>query len=659
MKNVLLYGHGGSNNHGCEALVRTVTEIIRENIEDANVILYSNDPESDYKWGVDKIVNEVKKMPEASLFARITRKIKSIFKIKNNDINNSIAKRFVKQLKNIDVAISIGGDNYCYSKDFNYLFFKINELLHKNKIKTIFFGCSIEEKFIDKEMIEDLHRYDLITVRETITKENLEKNGVINNVKLIPDSAFNLKTEKIDFSEIEGKDLIGINISPMILEYEEKENITYKNYYNLVKYILEKTNYFVALITHVTNATGGDYTVNEKLYNEFPEYKDRIILVPEMKAENIKYVISKCKVFIGARTHATIAAYSNCVPTLVVGYSVKARGIAKDLFGTHDNYVIPVQSLRGENDLVLAYKWIEERKEDIKKELQEKIPSYKSRINDIAEPLKKNVNSRCTVVVCSCDKYESLWTPFFTCLKDNWKDIPYPIVLNTESKSFSMEGLDIKTFNLYKPNESVAWGRRMKETLNRISTEYVIILLDDFFLKSQVDQEKINQCMSWMDENKNIAVFSFWRTRGENIPSEKYKDFELRARNGDYRFNCQAAIWRRKRLMKFIRKHESPWDWELLGSIRSRRYKDEFYSLMEGKKLIFDYDIGGVLHRGKWVLKHIKPIKEKYNLSINLNKFGYQENWDTVIEVKPEKRTIIQKIVNRLKLYTTRFKSLI
>ena len=659
MKNVLLYGHGGSNNHGCEALVRTITELVRENIEDANVILYSNNPASDYKWGVDKIVNEVKKMPEASLFARITRKIKSIFKIKNNDINNSIAKRFVKQLKNIDVAISIGGDNYCYSKDFNYLFFKINELLHKNKIKTIFFGCSIEEKFIDKEMIEDLHRYDLITVRETITKENLEKNGVINNVKLIPDSAFNLKTEKIDFSEIEGKDLIGINISPMILEYEEKENITYKNYYNLVKYILEKTNYFVALITHVTNDNGGDYTVNEKLYNEFPEYKDRIILVPEMKAENIKYVISKCKIFIGARTHATIAAYSNCVPTLVVGYSVKARGIAKDLFGTYDNYVIPVQSLRGENDLVLAYKWIEERKEDIKKELQEKIPSYKSRINDIAEPLKKNVNSSCTIVVCSCDKYESLWTPFFTCLKDNWKDIPYPIVLNTESKSFKMEGLDIRTFNLYKPNGTVAWGKRMKDTLRRISTEYVIILLDDFFLKSQVDQEKINQCMSWMDENKNIAVFSFWRTRGENIPSEKYKDFELRPRNGEYRFNCQAAIWRRKRLIKFIRNHESPWDWELLGSIRSRRYKDEFYSLIEGRKLIFNYDWGGVVHRGKWILDTVTPIMKKYNLKINLNEFGYKQSPDTVIEVKPEKRTIMQKIVNRLKLYTTRIKSLI
>lgn len=391
MKNVVLYGHGGSNNHGCEALVRTITGIIKTNIQDANVILYSNNPESDYKWGVNEVVDEIKKMPEPSFISRIIRKAKSLLKIKSNDINNSIAKKFVKQLKDIDVAVSIGGDNYCYSKDFNYLFFKINKLLHEKGIKTIFFGCSIEEKFIDKEMIEDLHRYDLITVRETLTKENLEKNGIIDNVKLIPDSAFNLKTERIEFPQIEEKEIIGINISPMILEYEEKDNITYKNYYNLVKYILEETNYSVAFITHVTNDNGGDYTVNEKLYNEFPKYKDRLILVPEMKAENIKYIISKCKIFIGARTHATIAAYSNSVPTLVVGYSVKARGIAKDLFGTYENYVIPVQNLREENDLVSAFKWIEERKDDIKKELESIIPEYKEKINQVTESLKNIV----------------------------------------------------------------------------------------------------------------------------------------------------------------------------------------------------------------------------------------------------------------------------
>ena len=666
MKKIVIYGHGGSHNHGCEALVRTTTNIIKENIKDAYVVLYSNHPENDYKWGVNEVVDEVRKMPEASLTSRIIRKVKSILKINSNDINYSIANRFVKQLDDVDLAISIGGDNYCYSKEFNFLFFKINELLKRKKIKTIFWGCSIEEKYIDDEMIKDLKQYDLITVRETLTKKNLEDKGIIDNVKLVPDTAFRLETKEIDYHELDGKKVIGINISPMIIEYEESENITYKNYSNLVKYILNETDYSIALISHVIDSSGGDLKINKLLYKEFDNYKDRIIVVPEMKAENIKYIISKCEIFIGARTHATIAAYSNCIPTLVVGYSIKARGIAIDLFGTFENYVIPVQSLKNENDLIKAFKWIDNNKEKIHQHLCNTMNRYKSQIDNIKEILEHTINNQCTIVVCSCDKYEELWLPFFTCLKENWKNIPYPIVLNTESKSFSMKELDIKTFQLYQTNENVAWGKRLKETLKKIDSEYVILLLDDFFLKSEVQQDKINQHIQWMNENKNIAVFSYERTKGNNIQSKKYQDFELRPRNGEYRFNCQAAIWRRERLIKFIRNHESPWDWELLGSIRSRRYSDEFYSLIEGKTKIFDYDCGGVLHRGKWMLKYITPLIEKYKFNINLEKLGtlnytieeMRENMPIMQEEKV-KRSLMTKIKNRLKLYMTRIKSLI
>ena len=38
-----------------------------------------------------------------------------------------------------------------------------------------------------------------------------------------------------------------------------------------------------------------------------------------------------------------------------MGYSVKARGIAKDLLGTDENYVVPVQSLKSEDDLLEKY----------------------------------------------------------------------------------------------------------------------------------------------------------------------------------------------------------------------------------------------------------------------------------------------------------------
>ncbi len=94
-------------------------------------------------------------------------------------------------------------------------------------------------------------------------------------------------------------------------------------------------------------------------------------------------------IFRGARTHATIAAYSTCVPTLVVGYSVKARGIARDIFGSEDNMVIPVQSLEHEDDLVNAFKYIQENESNIRQHLQNFMPSYIEKAWQAGEEVKK------------------------------------------------------------------------------------------------------------------------------------------------------------------------------------------------------------------------------------------------------------------------------
>ena len=45
--------------------------------------------------------------------------------------------------------------------------------------------------------------------------------------------------------------------------------------------------------------------------------------------------------FAGARTHSTIAALSTGVPTLSFAYSIKARGINRDIFGNTDYCLEP------------------------------------------------------------------------------------------------------------------------------------------------------------------------------------------------------------------------------------------------------------------------------------------------------------------------------
>ena len=100
-------------------------------------------------------------------------------------------------------------------------------------------------------------------------------------------------------------------------------------------------------------------------------------------------MISKCRAFIGARTHATIAAYSTCVPTLVVGYSVKALGIARDLFGSEENYVIPVQTLQDSDALLRAYEWLMKEEDAIRGRLQEIMPEYCAKSAQAGEEIRK------------------------------------------------------------------------------------------------------------------------------------------------------------------------------------------------------------------------------------------------------------------------------
>ena len=88
-----------------------------------------------------------------------------------------------------------------------------------------------------------------------------------------------------------------------------------------------------------------------------------------------------------ARTHASIAAYSQEVPTLVVGYSVKAKGIATDLFGTDKNYVIAVQSLQKKNDLTDAFGYLLKNEYNIRMHLKSFMPEYKNRVLQLKDIL--------------------------------------------------------------------------------------------------------------------------------------------------------------------------------------------------------------------------------------------------------------------------------
>lgn len=369
-KKIYLYGNGSFLNKGCEAITRGTVRIITESNPNSEFISISDNPDYDRKMNIDGVMDNL------NLLKGYNLKDKLFNKINSKHLINIKLRNVGKTVDDSDLCISLGGDNYCYKK--NYYLMQQNQNLHKNHSKkTVLWGCSIDYENIDEDIIDDMNRYNLITVRETITQENLNKNGIINNVKLITDPAFVMDKKELTLpDEWEEGNTIGINLSPMVINKSQNKIETYRNFVSLIKYILKNTNSKIALIPHVFFNNNDDCKLLNEICKEIND--SRIMLVGNMQntAEELKYIISKCRIFIGARTHATIAAYSTCVPTLVIGYSVKAKGIAKDIFGDYKDYVLPIQEVENKGQLIKAYKFLEENSEKMKKHLEIFMPQY-------------------------------------------------------------------------------------------------------------------------------------------------------------------------------------------------------------------------------------------------------------------------------------------
>lgn len=369
---IVLYYHGGSRNHGCEAIIRATAKIFNERL-----LTYAMYPNEDKEYQLDRVVELLYDKEEQIKKPSIKYYLSAIDqKVFHKTVTNTYFRwnTFFKNVKRGNVYLSTGGDNYCYTEldklfDYNYL-------IKKKGGKTVLWGCSIEPDNIKGNVIQDLKRYDLIVAREPITVAALYSAGIKDNVVQFPDPAFQLNKINLPLPEgfLEGN-MVGINLSPLIMSCEKEEGITLKNYLFLIDYILTETNMGIALIPHVVKGGSNDLKILKQIKDQY-KHENRVILFQDYNCEEIKGFISRCRFFIGARTHSTIAAYSTCVPTIVVGYSVKARGIAKDIFGTYENYVLPVQNLHYEQDLCNQFLWLVKEEKQIKDYLKKKMPEY-------------------------------------------------------------------------------------------------------------------------------------------------------------------------------------------------------------------------------------------------------------------------------------------
>lgn len=378
--NITFFANGSAGNHGCEALTRSLHKIFRNNHNITFASLNVSEDKNYIKNNNLKFTT-LEYLPSKNSISYLLYRIKQHLNYSDERYFKFKYRKFHNNISPSNIYISIGGDNYSYN-GAEWLEI-LSSGIKRNGGNLILLGCSILENITDSNLINNLNEYNIICTRESISYSALKKLNLKSSLYNIPDPAFQLDRKDLPLPDgfIEGN-TVGINVSPMIISYEKNKGKTLENYINLMQHIIDNSNMNIALIPHVVWSHNDDRIPLQMLYDRFKE-TGRVVMIDDCNAEELKGYIARCRFMVVARTHASIAAYSTCVPTLVVGYSVKAKGIAKDIFGTYENYVIPVQSLSNKEDLTKSFCWLQENETSIKNHLDNFMPEYKNRVFEL------------------------------------------------------------------------------------------------------------------------------------------------------------------------------------------------------------------------------------------------------------------------------------
>jgi polysaccharide pyruvyl transferase WcaK-like protein len=355
----LLVGNGPYDNKGCEAIVRGTTKILRDHFNDPRFICLSHFL-SEEQYQEQRIRETDKSIVHlASCMFNKNVMIQNYWKPETwyrgfqyfFDRNSFYYRDMLPYIDEASAVISVGGDNYSLDYGIPTRFTSLDDLVLAHKKPIAIWGASVGPfnaiPDYERYMSDHLKKITMIFARESATVGYLKSIGVSENVHPVADPAFLMDPVKPKEEIPIEEGSIGLNLSPLMAKYVTGGDV--EQWTALTAAIIDEvargTERQVYLIPHVTNPDSNDYIFMKSALSRIPGNNENITLISsQYTAAETKWIIDRMALFAGARTHATIASLSSCVPTLSFAYSVKAQGINRDVFG-HTDYCLDPKDL--------------------------------------------------------------------------------------------------------------------------------------------------------------------------------------------------------------------------------------------------------------------------------------------------------------------------
>ena len=409
--NILITGHTGFHNKGCQALIYTTTQILKGTFPDASFTVFSWEPEYDEQHfdndSIECRFHEHRfQVGEFSPRNRFWFFLNYYLGVSTDHIL-WVKPSFYDAIRTCDLLVVSGGDVLADYGDesIKHCFFPIAVAIALKKPVYIF-AQSISQ-YKSEEMLRFarfyLNKVSLITVRERLSLEYLKNIGIKAPLHLTADPAFTLRPcsdsrlkEIVQAEHLPDANspIIGISVSETATRWSESSHEDFaKIMAEVCDQLINKYKAKIVFVPHVgypNDPANDDRLAGKAVRSLMINRQDVFLIEGDYSCEELKAVIGKCALFIGARTHATIAAASMLVPTIAIAYSIKAFGIMEDILDKQ-KCVCDLTNL-SRQDLLSKAEYLIANSENVVKEMRkrlEKIREQSMRNGELAKEIIK------------------------------------------------------------------------------------------------------------------------------------------------------------------------------------------------------------------------------------------------------------------------------
>ena len=206
------------------------------------------------------------------------------------------------------------------------------------------------------------------------------------------------------------------------------------------------------------------------------------------------------------------------------------------------------------------------------------------------------------LIVLSCNKNEDTFKPFHILMERYYPNHPDIVYFTDGIMNPYYETIPVE-------NKLETWTVGFRKFLEQIDDDYLLLMIDDCFIRKPVDDRRIRKAKLILELEPNLACLNFEKSWDENDEETIYHDWKKRKHGSRFEVSLMCGLWDKEKLLKVVDRDCTPWEIEEVQDSKGFDYfiNAEDYIIDWGYRTF--QPVGKV--KGKWTDEAISFLKSE------------------------------------------------